>query len=69
MKDPKKNLREMCSFLGVDCDEGYLDACAGVAADFSRERRQELDWTDEGIAWVQAKIDQFGFLKGYSLDQ
>ena len=64
--DPKAHLARLCSFLGVENSEAYLDDCCSIVFASPKKSRQDLAWTDESIAQVKRNISRFEFLSGYS---
>ncbi len=64
--DPKKFLRQMCSFLGVDAPDDYLDDCAGIVFKSPRKTRHTVQWNSGLTDSVYEKMSQFPFLEGYS---
>ena len=68
VENPKKNLSELCSFLGVEASDEYLDDCASIVYKSPHKRRFDVKWTPELIESVEAKIDRYPFLKGYAYE-
>ena len=66
--DPKSHLAALCSFLGVEPTEEYLDDCASIVFPKPRPTRFRLEWTPELIEWVNHRMADFEFFNGYSYD-
>lgn len=66
VKNPRKTLRGLCHFLGEDASDRYLDDCVSILFRSPCQNRHEVEWSPEQIDAVQARIEQFGFLQGYS---
>jgi hypothetical protein len=64
--DPLEKLREMCAFLGIEPDQGWLDACEGILFEKPRRSRDLIEWTDEERAAVEQVIAKYDFFQGYS---
>jgi hypothetical protein len=64
--DPAACISRLCSFLGVAPEGGYLQDCASIIHERPHQSRQEVAWSPEQIAEVQARIDQHEFLRGYA---
>ena len=64
--DPRRGLRSVCAFLGVDADQGYLDACAAVVRPRPDRGRELVPWTDREVDDVERRLARFDFLEGYT---
>jgi hypothetical protein len=64
--DPQGQLRRMCAFLGIEPDQGWLDACAAILFDAPRRTRDLIEWTDEEREAVEQVIARYDFFQGYS---
>ncbi len=69
VEDPKSLLRELCGFLGLGYDEGYLEDCASIVFGSPRRSRHDVEWDDASLAAVCAGIGRFDFLRGYSYEE
>ncbi|MCA1727874.1 MAG: sulfotransferase [Actinobacteria bacterium] len=67
--DPKSSLRELCDFLGLGYDEGYLEDCASIVFGAPRRSRHGVEWDEASLAAVRAGIERFDFLRGYSYEE
>lgn len=63
---PEKLLGDLCSFLGLERKEDYLEDCASLVFDSPRNTRYSIEWNPGAIAAVQEGIDRYEFLRGYS---
>lgn len=66
--DPRTTLDRACRFLGVEADEAYLAACAGILFSRPSRSRSKVEWSDDQRARVDRGIAEFPFLAGYSFD-
>ncbi len=66
--DPEGELRDVCRFLGLEATDEYLKVCAGIVQVRPPERTL-VQWEEDGIEFVEAKIAQYRFLDGYAFDQ
>jgi hypothetical protein len=68
-KDPKGSLTALCSFLGVDPGQSYLDACAAIVWPSTKRRRDAVEWSLGDRRRVEALIARYEFLDGYGFDE
>lgn len=66
IEEPKKWLRELCHFLGVDPSQDYIDDSAGIIFKSPQKSRHKLPWSPENIRLVAEKMKPYAFLAGYS---
>lgn len=66
VRSPVSELSGLCSFLNTEASEGYLESCARILSDSPQKSRDMIQWGHEWIDQVQARIDQYDFLKGYN---
>lgn len=66
--DPRAALAGLCRFLGVDAPEDYLAACASVVRKTPMRTRSKIDWPAPARTRVEALIDHYPFLHGYSFE-
>jgi hypothetical protein len=64
--EPAGFLAEICAFLGVDAPSSYLRHCAAIVYDKPHRSRSRGEWTDDRITRIDAAIEAFPFLHGYS---
>lgn len=67
VSDAATELRKLCEFVGVDADDDYVAACAGIVWEKPHRTRELVEWSDEQIAKVESIIASHDFLAGYSL--
>lgn len=63
---PHMELQQLCGFLGVDADDSYLDACAGILFPSPRRTRELIEWPADAKKEVEQIIARHSFLHGYS---
>ena len=68
VEDPESALSGLCRFLDLECEESYLEACAGAVYESPHKSRHKLEWDAESIAAVQDGIEHYDFLRGYSYE-
>jgi hypothetical protein len=64
--DPVAGLTTLCRFVGVDTDDAYLHACAGIIRPTPDRSRDMVAWDQPWIGRVERRIAEFDFLAGYS---
>ena len=68
LASPRDNLSDIGSFLGIEMDGDYLDACVGILYDSPERDRDAIAWDSRWIEYVQERIDNVAFLAGYTFD-
>jgi hypothetical protein len=63
--EPARHLTDVCRFLGLDADPGYVDACASIVFGSPHRTRDDAPWTPELLAEVDRRIAQHPFLAAY----
>lgn len=63
--DPHGTLRSLMSFVGLDVDEGYLDACAALVFDEPNRSRDSVDWPVGTLDALEATMAEWPWLAGY----
>jgi hypothetical protein len=58
----------MCQFLELPAFESYLRACSNILFQSPAASRRKVPWSQEMIQKVQAQIEQYSFLEGYSYE-
>ena len=67
--DPKKTLREMCSFFKLDCSTDYIDTCAGQVFKSVSRTRDLLVWPQKERQMVMDGIvRRFSFFSKYTFE-
>lgn len=69
VEDPLSRMGELCEFLGLEPEEGYLRACSGLVYGSPHKSRNEIEWNPAALEMVQEGIERYGFLKGYSFEE
>lgn len=69
VSDPVHGLSEVCRFLGVQPNPGYLEACARIIRRRPDRSRSLVEWTDPWIEEVERRMSEFDFLGGYSYER
>jgi hypothetical protein len=67
--DPKPQLEDLCSFIGVKAERRYLEDCASIVFKSPRKSRFDIDWSRGSIAKVRERMQAFTFLSGYDYDE
>jgi Sulfotransferase family len=66
VSEPLAELRRICTFLGLEQDDAWLSACAGVVFPQPKLARELVQWTPEERATVEELIAGYQFFEGYS---
>jgi hypothetical protein len=69
ISDARLYLRQLTAFLGVEASPEYLDACSGIVFSKPHQTRHDAPWTDEIIASVTRRIQDYPFLANYSFEK
>ena len=65
--DTANELKRICSALGLEVSQEYLDACAGVVWEKPNKTRHGSDlWTDEMIELVDREMKTYSWFDRYS---
>ena len=64
--DPRAELLRVTTFLRVEPDADWLDACASIVFPAPKQSRELVEWTAEERAAVDEIIARRGFFEGYS---
>lgn len=65
---PEKELRSLCSFLGTDCPEDYLNKCLAVVNPQAHKSRHDVEWPEDLKREIQSRAKEFACLDGYRFD-
>lgn len=65
---PKENLRRACEFLGVECTEEYLEACAAISYSSPHQTRFKVRWTPKQKAQVDEAVRTYPWFEGYTYE-
>lgn len=63
--DPEAELARLCDFVGLEADESYLRACAGIVNDRPRRSSEDEDWPPGLIAEIRDRAAALPFLASY----
>jgi hypothetical protein len=67
--DPRARLAEVCAFLDLPVDGGYLEACAALVRPPAVPDRDRIAWTPAQVRRVRDCIAAFDFLAPYVNEQ
>ena len=65
---PKEVLRSCCAFLGLEAEDGYLEACAGIVYPSPNRSRDRIEWPRAVRDEIQARIADYPHLTGYAFE-
>jgi len=65
---PRENLLRACEFLGVECAEEYLEACAAISYSSPHQTRFKVRWTPQQKAQVTEAIRKYPWFEGYTYE-
>jgi hypothetical protein len=68
IRQPQKNLAEICSFLGLEVTPGYLKACTNILHKSPERSRGLVTWEPDWVEQVKSRMSQYEFLAGYSFE-
>lgn len=63
---PKATLAQLCSFLGLDSPEDYLEACSAVVFKQTKQARQHIVWHPHYLTQLLSLTQRYDFLDRYS---
>jgi hypothetical protein len=66
--DPRSHLARMCTFLGVEPEQNYLDACASIVWPSTEVSRSSVAWSREDRRFVEDLTERSEFLAHYSFE-
>ena len=66
--NPKREMRNVCLFIGVQCSSGYLDMVARATFSSLSVTRHLVVWSDEAHQFMNSKILTLPFFQRYSYD-
>ena len=66
---PRQCLKEICSFLHLNCTEEYLKTCEDSIFSKLSQSRGLIEWRPDQVALVQELIDRVPWLRRYSFTQ
>jgi len=65
IRDPRAVLSELCGFLGLEQDSGYLDDCCSIVFKEPTHTRRRVVWPTALIREVERRARSCWFLDGY----
>jgi hypothetical protein len=65
---PGKELKSLLNFLGVQYSDEYINNCVKIVYKEPNKSRQNIEWTEELIQYVEGQIKKYTFLQRYSWD-
>ena len=68
VSNPGEYIKQLCDFLNIECTDDYLKDCESIIFESPNKSRNKLQWSDKDIEYVQSRIEEFDFLKGYRFD-
>ena len=66
IENPQDELQRMLEFVGLKSDAAYLSDCARIVFSSPNLSRNQVDWPTDLIKRVEAGVQDFDFLQGYS---
>lgn len=69
VKDPQREIKRMCEFLGVKCPEDYLRKCESKSYRNVSRTRDKVFWPQHLRRRVEERIDMYSFFKGYTFEE
>ena len=68
ISNPPDNLHTLCNFLGVTCDEDYIEACSKLLYSKPALTRHSVVWTTNKKARIINEMKKYPFLKSFTFD-
>ena len=69
VKNPRRELRRLCNFLGVDCPEQYLQKCESKSFKKVSRTRDKVYWPPHLRQLVEERMRKYSFFRGYSFEE
>ena len=66
IRDPRATMTDLCTFLGLDCEEDYLQQCVEKTFKSTSKSRYLVKWDSDTVAEVEETIKKIPFLRRYS---
>ena len=66
IKDPKRVLKMICTFLNVECHHAYIESCVSKVYKEQSKTRRLVEWPKEMIEEVEERAKPYRFLWRYS---
>jgi hypothetical protein len=68
VRSPAAYLEELCRFLGLETDVGYVDDCRRIVFGAPTYTRQKIAWSASLVCEVERRARAHRFLDGYEFD-
>ena len=68
IQKPQETLLGICQFLGLTCDEKYLEDCSKIVYHKATKTRYNLVWTEKQKELVHKQLQEFPFLKDFRFE-
>ena len=66
---PEETMKEICSFLGVRCEEDYLHQAENILFGKPSITRTTVVWTEEQKQRVYKEMKKYSFLQSFNFDE
>ena len=66
IRNPRKEMKSVCEFLGLSCSESYLKMCDQATYKHVSRTRDSVEWTTQIKGLVETRMLQLPFFKRYS---
>jgi hypothetical protein len=66
IKNPRKILKDLLSFLEVEIFEEYIEKCSKIVYKEPHKSRLDVEWPEELVKFVQKYINRYTFLNRYT---
>ncbi len=68
VRSPRQTILELCSFVGLAPDDGYVDACARIVFERPTFTRRRVAWSALALREVERRSRSYPFLASYDFD-
>lgn len=69
IRDPKSVMKSLCTFIGLECTEEYLELCANKTFKTVSASRHLIAWNPSIVQRINNNIQAIPFLNRYSFDK
>ena len=66
IRNPRLEMKNLCTFFGVECFDWYLDACVGLVQKKLSKTRNQVVWSKEQIRRIEDFMRKLPYLSRYS---
>ena len=63
---PRESMRKLCDYVGITCEDAYIEACTKLLYEHPSITRNHVEWTEEQKRLVQQEIEKYPFLRRYT---